>query len=109
MAQRRKESEPRRPPARTPEEQEQRLVLLATNLAEKQLRDGTATAQVITHYLRLGSTREALEQEKLARENKLLDSKTELLESAKRVEELYESVLDAMRSYSGHTDEAYNG
>jgi hypothetical protein len=80
---------------------ENRLVSLATDLAEKQLSDGTATAQVITHYLRLGSTRERLEQEKLAMENEVLAAKADMMASARRVEELYATALDAMRAYAG--------
>lgn len=91
----------RRPPARTPEERENRMISLATDLAERQLEDGTATAQVITHYLKLGSTREKLEQAKLAQEIELLETKAEVMASAKRVEDLYASALDAMRSYAG--------
>lgn len=70
-------------------------------LAEQQLIDGTASAQVITHYLKLGSSREKLEQAKLDKENTLLLAKAEAIESAKRVEELYVNALNAMRTYSG--------
>jgi hypothetical protein len=77
------------------------MIAYAVDLAEKQLLDGTATAQVQTHYLKLGSSREKLEQERLSKENSLLDAKRENLASAARVEELYKSALDAMRSYSG--------
>jgi hypothetical protein len=90
-----------RRPASTPEGREGQLVNLAVDLAEKQLANGTASAQVISHYLKLGSTRETLEQERLARENDLLRAKVENLASAKRVEELYKSALDAMRTYAG--------
>ena len=90
----------RKPPT-TPEANEHRLVSLATELAEEQLRNGTASAQVITHYLKLGTTRERLEQEKLTRENHLLSAKAEAIESAKRVEELYSVALEAMRGYAG--------
>ena len=90
-----------RPPAATPEARENQLIAAAVDLAEQQLRDGTASAQVITHYLKLGSSREQLEQERLARENILLQAKAEQLESAKRVEELYMTALNAMRSYAG--------
>lgn len=96
-----KPSKPRRPPARTPEERENRMISLATDLAERQLEEGSATAQVITHYLKLGSSRERLEQEKLQRENELLATKAEMMASARRVEELYATALDAMRSYAG--------
>lgn len=91
----------RRQPAKTPEARENQMISYAVDLAEKQLREGTASAQVITHYLKLGTTRERLEQEKLARENSLLDAKVEALESQKRVEELYVTALNAMRSYAG--------
>lgn len=94
-----------KPPARTPEGREEQLISLAINLAEKQLEEGTASAQVITHYLKLASTRERLEKEKLAHENELLKAKTESLKSMARVEELYSNAIDAMRTYSGHEDE----
>jgi uncharacterized protein YcaQ len=92
---------PRRRPASTPEARENQMVSLAIDLAERQLDEGTASAQVITHYLKLGSTREQLEQERLRADNELLQAKVESLKSAKRVEELYEDALNAMRAYSG--------
>lgn len=88
-------------PALTPEARENQLVSLAVDLAEKQLMEGTASSQVITHYLKLGSSKYKAEKEKLERENELLRAKTESLESAKRIEELYEDALKAMRNYSG--------
>ena len=99
--QRKESDKPRRPPARSPQEQERRMISLANDLAEQQLEAGTASAQVITHYLKLGSSREQLEQEKLRRENELLETKAEVMASARRVEELYATALDAMRSYAG--------
>lgn len=92
---------PRRRPATTVEGREGQLVSLAVDLAEKQLIDGTASSQVITHYLKLGTTREKLEQERLKNENELLVSKVESLASGKKVEELYSQALEAMRTYSG--------
>ena len=88
-------------PAMTPEARENQLIAMATDLAEQQLRDGTASSQVITHYLKLGSTKERLEKEKLEEENKLLRAKTENLQSQKRVEELYSEAIKAMRNYNG--------
>jgi hypothetical protein len=78
------------------------LIAAATDLAERQLTEGTASSQVITHYLKLGSSREKLEQERLERENELLTIKADAIKSQKRVEELYAQALDAMRSYAGH-------
>jgi hypothetical protein len=96
------ESEPvRRRPATTPEARENQLIAAAADLAEKQLLNGTASAQVITHYLKLGSSREKLEQERLGLENNLLQVKAEAIASAQRVEALYHEALNAMRSYAG--------
>ena len=91
----------RRKPATTPEGRENELVSDAIDLAEKQIRAGTASSQVITHFLKLGSTRERLEQQRLEHENELTRVKIEALEGQKRVEELYIEALAAMRSYSG--------
>jgi len=88
-------------PATSVEARENQLISLAVDLASKQLSEGTASAQVITHYLRLGTTRERLEKEKLTQENKLLEARTKALQSAEKVEELYANALAAMRSYSG--------
>lgn len=90
-----------RRPATTPENRENQMVNLAVDLAEKQLSDGTASAQVISHYLKLGSTREQLEQDRLRGENSLLTAKMEAMASTKRIEELYEAALNAMRNYAG--------
>ena len=89
-------------PALTPEARESQMISLAVDLAEKQLMEGTASSQVITHYLKLGSTKERLEKEKLEEENKLLRARTDALQSAKRVEELYADAIDAMKLYSGN-------
>jgi hypothetical protein len=95
----------RRPPAPTPEGREAQLVNLAVDRAEQQIRDGTASAQVITHFLKLGSGREQLERERLRRENLLLEAKVSQIESQQRIEELYADALKAMRSYSGEPPE----
>lgn len=92
---------PRRPPGTTPEARENQLIAAAVDRVEQQIRDGTASSQVLTHFLKLGSTREKLEQERLRNENLLLTAKAEDMASQKRVEELYRSALNAMRSYSG--------
>lgn len=91
----------KRAPARTVESRENQLIAYAVDLAEQQLLKGTASSQVITHYLKLGTTREQLEKEKLKNENFLLKAKAEALQSGKNIEELYRNALDAMRSYSG--------
>ena len=91
----------RRKPATTPEGRENQMVSAAIDLAEEQIRSGKASSQVITHFLKLGSTRERLEQQRLEHENELTRVKIEALESQKRVEELYMEALSAMRSYAG--------
>ena len=88
-------------PATSLEGRENQLVSLASDLAEKQMIEGTAAAAVITHYLKLGTTRERLEQERLQNENLLLSAKIDQLASAKKIEELYGQALNAMRQYAG--------
>jgi hypothetical protein len=91
-------------PALSPEARENQLVSLAVDLAEKQLSDGTASSQVITHYLKLGSTKERIEKEILEKQKELIEAKTQSLQSARRIEELYANALNAMRNYSGQGD-----
>ena len=88
-------------PTLTPEAQENRMISLAVDLAEKKLLDGTAPSTVIVHYLKLGSMKEQLELEKLKKENELLHAKTEALQSMQVTEELYKNAIDVMRTYSG--------
>lgn len=87
--------------ALSPEDREKQMINLAVNLAEEQLRDGTASSQIITHFLKLATVREQLEKEKLENENKLLQAKAEAIESSKNMEELYMKALKAMTEYSG--------
>jgi hypothetical protein len=94
-------SERGRRPARTPEARELELAAAAYDLAEEQIQSGTASSQVLTHFLKMGSTRERIEQERIRHEVELMEVKKEQLEGQKRVEELYANALDAMRGYSG--------
>lgn len=94
--------------ATNPEARENQLIYLATELAEKQLREGTASSQVITHYLKLGSMRERLEREILEKQKDLYSAKAEALKAAKETEELYAKAIKAMRKYSGNGEEDYD-
>lgn len=89
-------------PALTPEARENQMISLAVDLAEKQLIEGTASSQVITHYLKLGSTKEKLEKERLEEENKLLRARTKALEDSADMKELYAAAISAMRLYGGN-------
>ena len=95
----------RRRAASTPEARETQVVAAAIDLAERQIREGTASSQVITHFLKLGSTTHQLEQEKLRRENELLSKRVETLESGKELAEKYDAALQAMRRYQGIADD----
>ena len=88
-------------PALTPEARENQLISIAYDLVEKRLLEGTASSQETTHFLKLGSTKERKEKEKLQEEITLLKAKTENLKSIKRTEELMEEAIRAMRMYSG--------
>ena len=88
-------------PAITPEEREQEIVSLAYDLAEQQIRAGTASSQVLTHFLKRGTIEAELELEKLKKENALLAAKTSAIESAQRSEELFSQAIEEMKKYRG--------
>lgn len=90
--------------ARTPEARENQLINLAVDLAEKQLAEGTASAMVITHYIKMASSKERLEREKLQKEIDHLKAKTEAYEAGRRSDEKYERALKAFSLYSGHPE-----
>lgn len=91
-------------PLTSPEATEARMCGLAISLAEQQLRDGTASSQVITHYLKLATGKYQEEIERLKRENELLSAKTNALQAQQKSDEQIQQVLDALRSYSGETE-----
>lgn len=95
------EKQTKRRPATTPQARENQLVGMAYDAAEKQIRAGTASSQVITHFLKLGTAKEGLEREKLEAENKLLIARVNNLASLSHSAELYEKAIKAFRSYQG--------
>lgn len=94
-------------PGNTPESRENQLIAKAVDLAEKQLSEGTASSQVITHYLKLGTTVAQLEKEKLTADIAILKAKTEAIEATKRAEETYKEAISAFRGYSGQEEPEY--
>jgi hypothetical protein len=96
---------PRRPPAKSLKGREDELIAAAMDLAEKKIRDGTASSQVLAHFLKLGSTREQLEQQKLRGDVKLLDAKVDSMESAEHMDQMYAEAIAAMKRYQGHPEE----
>ena len=96
-----KKEKPKRGPALSPASQENYMVNLATDLAEKQLREGTASSTVVTHFLKLASTRDEIEKDLLVSKAKLTKAKADDITSAKRNEAIAEQALDAMKSYGG--------
>jgi hypothetical protein len=97
-----KKEEPRvSRPASTPEAREQQLVNLAVELAERQLRDGTASPSVINHYLKIGSTREAIERQMLEKQAKLIEAKAQSIGESKDAEKLAKAAIEAMKNYNG--------
>lgn len=95
----------RRPPATTPEGRELELIALAVDLAEKQLREGTASAQVQVHYLKLATSRNRLEEKRLENENALMKARVSQIESNKASEELFTNAINAMKAYSPHSSD----
>lgn len=90
-----------RRPALSPEARENQMIALAIDLVEQRLLDGTASSQETTHFLKLASSKARLEKDILEKQKQLIEAKTESLQSAKKIEELYENAMEAMRKYSG--------
>lgn len=94
-------------PALTPEARENQLISMAERLAEKQLREGTASSQIIVHYLRLATVKEQLEREKIKYETELLKAKKDSVESGIRSEETYANAIRAFQAYRGEDNGEY--
>lgn len=95
---------PKMRPALTPEARENQLIALAVDLVEERLRNGTASSQETTHFLKLGSPKAQLERKRLEAEVDLMHAKAEAFKRADHVEELYSNAIKAMQKYSGHGD-----
>lgn len=100
-----KPSKSRMAPATTPEGREQQMVSLAFDLAQSQLEDGTASAQVITHFLKFGSSQNALEKEKLRKENLLMQARVDQISASAQNSELYQEAINMMKIYTGEDPE----
>lgn len=98
-------SEGQSPRGKTVESRENDCIALAMDLAEQHLREGTATSQEITHFLRMGSTKERLEKEVLENKCALLQAQVDSLKAQERTEELYAKAIRAMQSYQPSRDE----
>ena len=96
---------PKLRPALNPDARENQMIALAMDLVEQRLRDGTASSQETTHFLKLASPKNKLEQERLKLENELVAAKTKALADAEEIKVLYEEALKAMRRYGGHGDD----
>ena len=99
---------PKLRPALNPDARENQMIALAMDLVEQRLRDGTASSQETTHFLKLASPKNKLEQERLKLENEHLAAKTKALANAEEIKVLYEDAIKAMRRYSGHGDDDEN-
>lgn len=94
-------SNKKRPPARTPEARENQLISMAIDLVEKQLLDGSASSQILTHFLRLATAKEKLQNEKLKSDLRVAEAKIKAIENQDEIKVLYEQALDAMKRYGG--------
>ena len=89
-------------PALTPEAQENQMIALAMNLVEQRLRNGTASSQETTHFLKLATVKYQLEKEKLRNENELTAAKTEAIKKTDETRLIAENAIKAMRNYQGY-------
>ena len=89
-----------RPPL-SPEADEQICISLAIDLVKERLRNGTASSQETTHFLKLATSKAKIEKEILEKQRDLIVAKTEVMQSQKRSEELFAEAVKAFRGYSG--------
>lgn len=99
------DSKKRRRPALSPEAEEDEMIALAVARAKEQLIDGTASSQIIVHYLKMASTEERIKREILEKQKDLIEAKTTNLQNTSRSAEIAQKALDAFRHYSGHGDD----
>lgn len=93
---------------RSPEARENRLISMAMDLAEERMRNGTATAQEVIHFLKLGSEKSRVEVEKLELEKALVEAKTENIKAQKEMTTMFSSAIAAMKTYRGDEDDEYS-
>lgn len=94
----------KRPPAKTVEGRENQMIALAVDLAEKQLVEGTASSQIVSHYLKLATTKARVELEIAEKQRDLIVAKTESLRSNEEIKELYTQAMSAFRQYAGQEE-----
>lgn len=95
----------KRPPARTPEEEENYMIEISMREAEKKILSGKASSQLLTHFLKKASMKDRLEKQKLEAEVELMKAKTESLKSQRALDELYSKAIKAFAIYTGNDEE----
>lgn len=93
--------------ANSEESRENQMIQLAMDLVEYRLRNGTASSQETTHFLKLGSLKARQEYELGERQKDYLDAKTSMIHKAESDSELYSRAMEAMRTYKGASDDNY--
>ena len=91
----------RRPPARTRERRTQQLVVLAEELVEERLRNGTASPTEVTAVLRLGTAQELANVERIKAQTDYLHAQRAKAESETVREEMFKEAMEAMSRYAG--------
>lgn len=92
---------PVRPPARTPKQIEDELISATYELARQQIADKSVSSQTMSHFLKMGSSREEAERKKLESENALLKARVDNLQSMVNSESLAAEAIAAFRAYAG--------
>ena len=93
-----------RPPL-SPEADEQICISLAIDLVKERLRNGTASSQETTHFLKLATSKYKEEVRLAKAQTEKAEAQVEAMKSQKRVEALYEDAIKAFRNYNGQGDE----
>lgn len=94
-------------PSVTDEEQENKLIALSYRQAEQQLIEGTASSQIVTHFLKLGTRKADLELEQAKLQNRLLEEKILSEQSSIEINKMFTQVMEALKVYNGDPEAEY--
>ncbi|MBP5597474.1 MAG: hypothetical protein J6Y02_19030 [Pseudobutyrivibrio sp.] len=92
-------------PAISTEGRDAQMSSLAYDLVEQRMRDGTATSQETCYFLKLANPNLKLEKVKLEKQIELLEAKTEQIQAARRMDEVYAQAINAFRLYGGDQED----
>lgn len=95
---------PETPPDLSSSAIEKRLIAKAYAEAERRIDNGTATSEMICLFLKAGSNKHYIDEQKTQAELDYTRAKVDLVRSQIKTEEMIVAAMDAMKMYQGVDD-----